>query len=121
MGAVSIDTEAKARRLESEFPMHTREGVVIFLEEYHNTREVMFLQGDYDALIMMVDFEIALHNSNLSSKEWESIKRVYVHDIKRVDVAKQFNVTKQTVQKWLERGLDKIARYYQETGNLNEI
>lgn len=117
MGAVSIDLEAKERRLETQFPMHTRDGIETFLEQINHMKELMFVHGDYDALIMIVDFESATDRCRLSMMEKRVLHLVYIEDLKRVDVAKQFNVTKQTVQKWVERAIGKLANYYKETGD----
>jgi len=120
MGAVSIDLEAKERRLDAQFPMHTREGIETFLEQYNHMKSMMYVHGDYDALIMLVDFDSAMINSRLSAMELNVLQLVYIEDLKKVDVAKRFSVTKQTVQKWCERATGKLANYYKETGDYDE-
>lgn len=114
MGAASIDTNVKERQLEIMFPMHTREGIETFLEHYNNIHELMFYSGDYDALIMLLDFQVALQESKLTGIECLVLKRVFMDDMKRVDVAKEIGVTKQTVQSWLNRALNKLVKYYAE-------
>lgn len=112
MGAVAIDTGLKERQLEVMFPMHTREGVETFLQHYNNIQELIYYSGDYDALIMIVDFQKAFSSCNLTVIEADVLHRVFIDDMKRVDVAKEFGVTKQTVQNWVNRALDKLANYY---------
>lgn len=114
MGAVGIDLSLKEKQLEALFPMHTRDGVETFLKHYNHIKELIYYSGDYDALIMLVDFETAFHASNLTSIEAEVLHLVFVQDLKRVDVAKEIGVAKQTVQNWVNRALDKIAKYYEE-------
>lgn len=114
MGAVSIDINANERKLETMFPMHTREGVEVFLENINHIRQLTYYAGDFDALIMLVDFEQALDEAGLTHKELFIIEMVFMQDLKRVDVAKELDVTKQTVQTWIMRSTDKLANYYAE-------
>lgn len=114
MGAVAIDINATSRKLEVLYPMNTREGIETFLEQLPYIQEAMYLTGDFDALIMIVDFEKAMVESGLSDKEKQALELVFIEDIKSVDVAKMLGVTKQTVRKWVERGSDKLANYYKE-------
>ncbi len=116
MGAVSIDVNASERKYDAMFPMHTKEGVEVFLENYNHLKEMVFFSSDYDALIRIIDFDVALLNSGLSAREQIAIELVFKADLKRVDVAEMEGVTKQTVQKWLERGTEKIASYYKKEG-----
>jgi RNA polymerase sigma factor (sigma-70 family) len=117
MGAVAVDVNAVERKLEVLYPMHTKEGVETFLEQLPYIQESMYLTGDYDALIMIIDFQTALAASKLSEREQEIINLVFIEDQKRVDVAKLYGVTKQTVQKQIERAINKLANYYAEIGD----
>src|SRR5699024_10121598 len=94
------------------FPMHTKEGVETFLTSYVYLRESMFYDGDFDTLIRLIDFDKALLRSGLSNMELVVINLVFIEDVKRVDVAKHFNVTKQTVQTWISRATEKLSNYY---------
>jgi predicted DNA-binding protein YlxM (UPF0122 family) len=106
-----------ATSLESKYPMNTREGVITFLENYNHIKSSMYFQGDYNALIMLVDFEIALLDSKLTERELFVLIEVFIKDIKRVDVAEKLGVTKQTIQTLITRATEKIARYYDELGD----
>ncbi|MDF2010227.1 TrfB-related DNA-binding protein [Priestia megaterium] len=114
MGAVAIDVNANERKLEVMFPMDTKEGVETFLEHYTYLKELMYFSGDYDALIMVIDFEDAFDNCGLTVAERLIIQKVFIEDMKRVDIAKELGVTKQTVQNWSNRSIEKIAKYYKE-------
>jgi hypothetical protein len=121
MGAVAIDINANERKLEVMFPMDSREGIETFLENINYLHELMFFSGDYDALILLIDFQNAVVNCGLSEKELKTIHLVFIEDMKRVDVAKQFGVTKQTIQKFLERAFDKLANYYKEVEGVENV
>lgn len=122
MGSVSIDVNANERKLEMMFPMNTREGVEVFLENINHIRQLTYYAGDYDALILLIDFEQALIKSRLSVKELLIIKKVFFEDMKRVDVAKEMDVTKQTIQTWIMRGTEKLAKYYEKVeGEKHEL
>lgn len=121
MGAVSIDINANERKLDVMFPMHTREGIETFLENYNYIYQLIFYAGDYDALIMIIDFQEALVDCGLTEKERNALYLVFIQDMKRVDVAKMFGVTKQTVQKWLERATEKLASYYEEMEGVDDV
>ncbi|MEW9502368.1 hypothetical protein [Jeotgalibacillus marinus] len=114
MGAVSIDLNKNERKLESLFPMNTKRGIQTFLENYSLLQGLIYSSADYDALIMLIDFNRALDESYLSAKEIYALREVFIKDKKRVDVAKELGVTKQTVQSWLSRSTQKLANYYTE-------
>ncbi|CDQ21750.1 RNA polymerase sigma factor sigma-70 region 4 domain-containing protein [Halobacillus karajensis] len=114
MGSVSIDVKESERKLEQKFPMDTQDGIIAFLENYNHLQEDMYLKGDYDALIMIVDFSDALHNAGLTDLELLYITKVYVQDMKKVDVAKEFGVSKYTVQTRVARAVQKLAIYYKD-------
>mgnify|MGYP001306807422 CR=1 FL=1 len=76
MGSAGYDLHANERKLESMFPMHTKAGVEVFLENYNHLAESVFLSSDYDALIMIVDFKDAFVNSGLSEKEMYVLNQV---------------------------------------------
>lgn len=117
MGSVSVDLKKSERQLEVMFPMNTVEGVETFLENLPYIEESMYLHADTDALILIIDFQKAVDDTALSARERTAIYKVFVQDVKRVDVAKYYGVTKQTVQKWIERALQKLASYYDESGD----
>jgi DNA-directed RNA polymerase specialized sigma24 family protein len=121
MGAVSVDVHAKERVLEVLYPMHTKEGVETFLEQLPYIEEAMYLSGDFDTLIMLLDYQDALENSGLTTSELTVLDAVFTLDMKRVDVAKMLDVTKQTVQTVVNRGLEKIANYYKEGMEKDEL
>lgn len=102
-----------------KFPMHTKEGVETFLLNYHNLKSSAFSKGDYDALIMLVDFELALLESELTVLELVTLERVFIEDLKRVDVAEEMGVTKQTIQTRITRATEKLAKSYLEGGDVN--
>ena len=114
MGSVSIDINANERKLETMFPMHTRDGVEVFLENINHITQLTYFAGDIDALIMLIDFDSALEKAGLTLRELSIIEMVFMQDMKRVDVAKSLGVTKQTVQTWIIRSTDKLANYYAE-------
>lgn len=100
--------------------MGTKEGIEIFLENYNHLKGMMYYSSDYDALIRLLDFDDALLLSGLTDIELLTLNLVYIKDLKRVDVAELFGVTKQTVQKRVERAVDKLVNYYVLVGEGNE-
>lgn len=117
MGAVSIDLHKSERKLSNKYPMHTKEGIEAFLTNYNYIKSLVYSQADFDALIMLIDFERALIGSKLSDMELITLVKVFIEDKKRVDVAKEFDVTKQTVQNWVSRATGKLAKFYEESGD----
>lgn len=116
MGAVAIDVNANERKLEVMFPMHTKDGMEVFLENINQLNELKYYSGDFDAVIMLVDFEKAFAESGLTALEKGTIRLVFMEDMKRVQVANMMNVTKQTVQTRLNRAIEKLANYYNIRG-----
>lgn len=103
-----------------EYPMYERVGVVVFLQNYNYLKERLYTHSDYDALIMLIDFDRALLESNLTPMELMTINLVFKQDMSRVSVANLYGVTRQTVQTWLTRGTEKIATHYAKEGVIDE-
>ena len=121
MGTKSIDKNKGERLLTAKYPMNTKEGVNTFLNNYHALKSGAYYQSDFDALIMLIDFDFALMYSGLTDRELYVIAKVFNEDLKQVDVAELIGVTKQTIQTNINRATEKLAKYYEESGDYNDV
>jgi DNA-binding CsgD family transcriptional regulator len=108
MGSVKIDLHRKERAYEEQFPMHTPEGVEVFLENYQYilTRR---LKGDMDASLMILDFESTKHQAPLSHRELEVIYWRFEREFTERETAKQLGISIGAVKRYCGRAFLKIA------------
>jgi DNA-directed RNA polymerase specialized sigma24 family protein len=108
MGSVRIDIHRKERAYEEQFPMHTPEGVEVFLENYQYvlTRR---LKGDLDASLMLLDFEKTRNQAPLTKREQEVIYWRFEREFTERETAKALGITIGAVKKFAHRAILKIA------------
>lgn len=108
MGSVRIDLNRKERQYEEAFPMHTKEGVEIFLENFTYIKGRR-LKGDLDASMLLLDFEQTLSDAPLSRREREILYLHYEREYTETEIAKQLGISKKAVQQYKYRAIYKIA------------
>jgi hypothetical protein len=114
MGVISYDINASARRLETTFPLHTEEGVRLFLDKLMNLEQLKYTTGDYDVVIWLADFYEALYYSNLSDKEKKVLYFLYFEGYRQKEVVDLMGIKKNTVNTLLKRACTKLATYFNE-------
>jgi DNA-binding CsgD family transcriptional regulator len=108
MGSVKIDLHRKERAYEEQFPMHTPEGVEVFLENYQYILSRR-LKGDLDASLMILDFESTKHQAPLSHRELEVIYWRFEREFTERETAKILGISIRSVKKYCHRAFIKIA------------
>jgi DNA-directed RNA polymerase specialized sigma24 family protein len=118
MGVVSYDINASNRRLETTFPLHTEEGVRLFLEKLMNLEQLKYYAADFDVVIWLADFYEALLTSNLSDTEKKVIYFLYFEGYRQKELVELLGIKKNTVNTLLKRASVKLANHYEEIRKL---
>lgn len=87
MGAVHFDLGKDMRKYEALYPLDNPYGVRALFEDYHKLWGRIYDRGDFDALIVILDFMVALEESNLTKKQKEALFYVYFIGMKQEDAA----------------------------------
>lgn len=108
VGSVKIDLHRKERDLENQFPLHTPEGMQVFLEnlQYIKSRR---LKGDMDASLMLLDFEKTVTDAPLSKREREVMYWHYEREFTERETARALNITIRAVKTYKQRVALKLA------------
>lgn len=107
------------QRLEAEYPLETEQGVNAFLSNYHHIRSSAIDKGDYDAIILMVDFEIAFSKISITDRQREAVNLVFFKDLTQREAGNIMGITQQAVQQLTHAVVKKIANQY--TQDLQDV
>lgn len=111
MGSVKIDRQANERRLETMFPTDTVRGILALLNNIHHVRELRFYSGDYDASILLIDFERAMIRAGLTRRQRQVIDLVFEKGLTQTEAAAVLGITQQAVNDHILSAARRIANY----------
>ena len=109
MGGGKIDLRSKSKRLEDAYPIDTPKGVHAILSHIHYIREGRFTRGDYDASILLIDFEQSLEEARLTARQRQIIDMVFEQDMYQEEAANILNISQQAVSDHINALVRRIA------------
>nr|WP_154895265.1 RNA polymerase subunit sigma [Paenibacillus xylanexedens] len=110
MGAVTVDLWRLERQYDLKYPMDNPFGVRAILEDYHSLWERTVTEGDYDALIVVLDFIDALEEARLTQKQKRALYCVYMEKMTQEEAATELGyATHKGVGNLIDRSISKIA------------
>lgn len=119
MGSVGIDLKTKEHRLETEYPLETPHGVFALLSNIHHIRSSAIDKGDYDAINLLIDFEIAYSKVRLTERQKEVVKLVFMKGYTQQEAATKLGIARQTVHQIVWNVVNKVSQQYEK--DLNDI
>jgi DNA-directed RNA polymerase specialized sigma24 family protein len=112
MGAVKIDTQSKERSLDAKYPaLDNPTGLRILLSDYHALLNRQY-QGDYDAVVLLVDLRKAIEMAQLTGRQSEALRLVYEEDLTQEEAGKRMGVHRLVVQEHVEKAIEAISEVY---------
>uniref|UniRef100_UPI00403F3EC2 sigma factor-like helix-turn-helix DNA-binding protein n=1 Tax=Aeribacillus sp. FSL K6-8210 TaxID=2954683 RepID=UPI00403F3EC2 len=82
------------------------------LRNYHKITERQF-KGDYDAIILLADLATAIELADLTDRQRECLRLVYVDGLGENEVARVLGIARNTVNVHLNTACNKIAEVYE--------
>jgi RNA polymerase sigma factor (sigma-70 family) len=119
MGAASIDLKSNEHRIETEYPIETPQGVNALLSNIHHVRSSAIDKGDFDAINLLIDFEIAYSRINVTPRQRQAIQLVYFADLTQREAGEIMGISQQAVQQLIQSVVNKIAEQYAK--DLNDV
>jgi RNA polymerase sigma factor (sigma-70 family) len=112
MGAVKIDTTAKERSLDAKYPaLDSPQNLRILLSDYQSLLNRQY-QGDYDAVVLLVDLRKAIAMAHLTGRQSEALRLVYEEDLTQEEAGKRLGIAQKNVSEALDRALENVAEVY---------
>jgi DNA-directed RNA polymerase specialized sigma24 family protein len=114
IGVVKRDTHEGERRLDAAYPgLHTATGVKALLRDWPRLRANAVDRGDYDAILLLADLELAMAKARLTAKQREVLRLVYYEDLTQQMAADVLGVTRENVTLMLQLAASNIAEIYE--------
>lgn len=118
--AINIDKTAKERALDAKYSgLDSPDQVKRLLRDY-NALKTRQYDGDYDAVILLVDLETAIKRAGLTDRQRQAIELVLMGDLKQKDAAKRLAISRQAVALYVDYAAKKIAEIYEEWAKAGE-
>lgn len=111
MGAVSVDLNRKERQYDLMYPLDNPVGVRNIYEHYYKLTARWQDGGDYDAMLLLLDFAQAVEDAELTQKQSDALDYVYMRGLTMEESARELGYAgKQGVSYHVETGILKIAQ-----------
>lgn len=98
-------------KYEQAYKLENENGVTAFLNDYHKLSEARFYANDLSISDLLLDFHFAVEKA-LTDRQQEVIKLTYFKDMRQVDVAKELNLSQQTIQEHTAKAIKNLATYH---------
>ena len=95
--------------LQDAYPIDTPKGVHALLSHIHRIREGRFIRGDYDASILLIDFEQSLEEAKLTARQKKIIELVFELDLYQEEAANILGITQQAISDHVSALVSRIA------------
>jgi RNA polymerase sigma factor (sigma-70 family) len=112
VGAVKIDTHAKERSLDAKYPaLDSPANLRILLSDYHALVNRQY-QGDYDAVVLLVDLRKAIAIAQLTDRQGQALRLVYEEDLTQEEAGKRMGIAQNSVSEATDRAIEAISEVY---------
>lgn len=109
MGAVSVDLNKRERKYEARYPLDNPFGVRHLFEDYGKLENLARKESDFDALIVLMDFEQALVEAKLTTKQKEALFLVFIAKLTQEEAAEEVGITQPSLNERLDSAINRVA------------
>jgi DNA-directed RNA polymerase specialized sigma24 family protein len=91
--------------------LDTPQNLRILLSDYHALINRQY-QGDYDAVVMLIDLRKAIDRAQLTGRQSEALRLVYEEDLTQEEAGKRMGVGRRAVGYFVEDAIEAISEVY---------
>ena len=99
--------------------LHSPAQVKRLLRDYHALKARQY-DGDYDAVILLVDLERAIELAGLTERQREALRLVYYEDLTQADAGWEMGLARETIKTYADSAIKKIAEIFEYWAWLGE-
>ncbi|WP_163530953.1 sigma factor-like helix-turn-helix DNA-binding protein [Halobacillus ihumii] len=99
-------------KFEKEYPLETPSGVYALFEDYFYVKVSAYDKSDFDAIDLLIDFEIAFNQIGTTLRQREAIYYVFVKDLTQREAAEKMGITQQAVHQLVWNVINKVSAQY---------
>jgi DNA-directed RNA polymerase specialized sigma24 family protein len=112
MGSIKRDLHIQERSLEAKYPaLDSPANLRILLSDYHALINRQY-QGDYDAVVLLVDLRKAIELAQLTGRQSEALRLVYEEDLTQEEAGKRMGIRQDVVSYHVDRAVEAVAEVY---------
>ena len=90
--------------------------IKVLLQQFHAFQAKQYT-GDYGAIVLLTDLEIAIKQANLTHKQREVLRLVYTTDLTQKEAGAILDISQQAIDMAVKAGIRKIASVYEVWSN----
>lgn len=121
MGAVSIDTNKKARQYHEKYILNTPLGIELLLQDYEALTTRRYISGDYDASDIIIDLHHAIElaknhkvkKQRLKPRQFQALWMYHVQGYNYREIGEKLGMTAMGVQKNVVAGCKSLAKIFE--------
>lgn len=121
MGGMNLNLDKKEKQYENLYPLDSKEGILLLLEDLHHVRENRFYSGDFDACNLLMDLDISIKNARLTKKQAEVLRLLYEMDLTQESASKLIGISQQGVVDRRNNAIERVAKYNLKVGLENGL
>jgi DNA-directed RNA polymerase specialized sigma24 family protein len=112
MGSVKRDLHIQERSLDAKYPaLDTPANLRILLSDYQALLNRQY-QGDYDAVVLLVDLRKAIEMAQLTDRQGQALRLVYEEDLTQEEAGKRMGIAQNSVSEATDRAIEAISEVY---------
>jgi RNA polymerase sigma factor (sigma-70 family) len=112
MGSIKRDLHIHERSLDAKYlALDSPQNMRILLSDYQALLNRQY-QGDYDAVVLLVDLRKAIEMAQLTGRQSEALRLVYEEDLTQEEAGKRMGIAQKNVSEALDRALENVAEVY---------
>lgn len=86
--------------------------IKFLLRQFHTFQAKQY-KGDYGAVVLLTDLEIAVKQANLTDRQRKVFRLVFVADLTQSEAGACLNISQQAIEMAVKAGIRKVADVYE--------
>jgi DNA-directed RNA polymerase specialized sigma subunit len=121
VGAVGVDIHKNAREIDCKYALDTTTGVEILLADVPYLKERRYIEGDFDAAVILADlekaFEIAAKGNireALTAKQRRMLELYHIEGYNLREIGEMYGVSHQRIDWILSVAIERLTKVFRD-------